>query len=70
MAVPTVGWPANGNSAAGVKMRSRARCPDRLHLRRIEALRLEHDRERVAGEAALGEDIEGDEAAAHAGTPR
>ena len=26
-AVPTVGWPANGSSRAGVKMRSRARCP-------------------------------------------
>ncbi len=25
-AVPTVGWPANGSSRAGVKMRSRARC--------------------------------------------
>ena len=68
-AVPTVGWPANGSSAAGVKMR-KARAMrriarrqhehglgmvelarDRLHRGGVEALRVEHDRERIAGEA-------------------
>src|SRR5712672_1677775 len=40
---------------------------DRLHRDGVEVFGLEHDRERVAGKAALGEHVEGDETAAHGG---
>jgi hypothetical protein len=38
---------------------------DRLHRRRVERLRVEHDGERIAGEAPVGEHVEGGEAPAH-----
>jgi hypothetical protein len=38
---------------------------DRLHRGGVEPFRLQHDRERIAGEARAGEHVERDEAAAH-----
>ena len=38
---------------------------DRLHRRTIQAIRFEHHRERVPGQARTGEYVERDEAAAH-----
>ena len=41
---------------------------DGLHRRSVETVRLQHDRERIAGKALVGEHVERDEAAAHDGT--
>lgn len=40
---------------------------DRLHRNGVEVFGVEDNRERVAGEAARGEHVEGDETAAHGG---
>src|SRR5262249_25769341 len=42
---------------------------DRLHRRRVEGLRVEHDGERIAGKAPVGEHVERGESPAHESLP-
>ena len=43
---------------------------NRLHDRRVEPFPIEHDRERIAGKAPIGEHVEGRKPAAHDLFPR